>query len=207
MARARRPHRNLTAPNWAGTQWRTRRAGKFAATRPRGGPLAGPGKFFRPPGCGRGPRDPELFKSQQERACATAPRKGGDGRLHLRSRSAGQAASGRTVDLDHARSLRSRTGAARRPLPERTRTLRIGAGRGVTRLVGLNRWKGPEPEFGRVFRAASLREEESACSRTTGIREGDPREAAARPIGGTGCGNRYCGLCRGGRLLRDHHLL
>ena len=75
MARARRPHRNLTAPLGAGTQWRTRRAEKFAAKRPRGGPLAGPGKFFRSAGLRAGAAGSSASRASRDGHAQRRPEK------------------------------------------------------------------------------------------------------------------------------------
>ena len=72
-----------------------------------------------------GGRGIQRFKSQQERLCATAARRGGDGRVHLGSRSAGQTAPGGALGLNYGVRKKSRTCPARRPLPERTRTVGI----------------------------------------------------------------------------------
>ncbi len=86
--------------------------------------MSGRGNFSDPPGCGRGPRDPAL----QEPA-GTVTRNGGPKRRRwpgtFRSRSAGQTAPGGALGLNYARSQESRTCAARRTLPERTRTVGI----------------------------------------------------------------------------------
>lgn len=75
MARARRPHRNLTAPPGAGTQWRTRPAEKFAAKRPRGGPFAGPGKFFRSAGLRAGAAGSSASRASRDGHAQRQPEK------------------------------------------------------------------------------------------------------------------------------------
>jgi hypothetical protein len=124
MARARRPHRSLTAPlGWNAVE--DPAGGKICSEAAARRPAYRAGEIFLIRRVASGGRGIQRFREPAGTGVRNGARKGGDGRVHLRTRNAGQVAAGRTVDLNHARSLRSRTCAARRPFPERTRAVRI----------------------------------------------------------------------------------
>ena len=104
MARARRPHRDLTAPlrpehrGGPGGRKNLQRSGREEAR------LPGRGNFSDPPGCGRGPRDPALSRASRNGHAQRRPEKEA-----MAGHISGPAAQDRqppvrALGLDHARS-------------------------------------------------------------------------------------------------------